>query len=107
MSDISVSFAVSAMQRGRLMPPDARRKKFGATGEHTTTGGFLPINQPPDPVPVRRAAPGRDGPCLWFRPATGSGPGRVKYVLLNPHQRSGNGPLKTSRVPQFRDGGLA
>ena len=56
LSDISVSFAESAAQSGRMMLPDARRKKFRAVEEDAKTGRFRPINPPAGPVTVGRAA---------------------------------------------------
>ena len=81
LSDISVSFAESAAQSGRMMLPDARRKKFRAVEEDAKTGRFRPINPPAGPITVGRAAlPATASACGSAR-QPGLVAGSAKHVL--------------------------
>ena len=107
MSDISVSFAESATQGGRMMPPDLRRKKFRAIEEHTGHTDSCLLTSPPDLFQcVALLWPRR---LLPAAPPANHGwwPGSAKHVLPRFDGPSRNVPLKARAGPDFPDDELA
>ena len=101
LSDISVSFAGSAAQAGRMRQPDPRRKKFRAIEEHAGHADSCLLTRAAGPDYRAPRCSGRDRFCLRLRPQPGWWPGSAKHVLPDFDGQSRNVPLKLARTPLF------
>ena len=107
LSDISVSYAGSTAHGGRMMLPDARRKKFRAIEEGAGHADSCLLTRPAGPVTVRRAALAATASACGSVRKPGWWPRSAKHVLPDFDGHSRNVPLKAEAGPGFPDNELA